>query len=63
MRTSLSVCRRVAAAGLCLALAACALKAPPERAELAKQALGDAQPPAQWRGGASTPGAVSDGWL
>jgi NodT family efflux transporter outer membrane factor (OMF) lipoprotein len=63
MRTSLSVCRRAAVAGLCFALAACALKTPPEHSELAKQALGEAQPPAQWRGGASTPGAVSDGWL
>jgi hypothetical protein len=63
MRPGTSVCSRVAAAGLCLALAACALKPPPERSELVKQALGDAQPPAQWRGGASTPGAVADGWL
>ena len=63
MRSSRSPCRRVAAAGLCLALAACALKPPPERSELVKQALGDAQPPAQWRGGASTHGAVADGWL
>ena len=67
-RTRQSACRRAAAAALCLALASCALKAPPERNELAKQALGDAQPPAQWRGGASTGGvstggAVSDGWL
>jgi len=63
MRISRSAFRRAAAAALCLALAGCALKAPPERSELAKQALGDAQPPARWRGGASTPGAVSDGWL
>jgi len=58
-----SACCRAAAAGLCLLLGACALKPPPERAELAKQALGDAQPPAQWRGGAGAPGAVTDGWL
>lgn len=63
MRIRQSVCRSAAVAGLCLALAACALKTPPERSELAKQALGDAQPPAQWRGGAGTPGAVADGWL
>ncbi|HUN69983.1 MAG TPA: efflux transporter outer membrane subunit [Burkholderiales bacterium] len=62
-RMSLSACRRCAVVGLSLALAACALKAPPERSELAKQALGDAQPPAQWRGGAATQGAVADGWL
>jgi outer membrane protein, multidrug efflux system len=58
-----SACCRAAVAGLCLALAACALKDPPARSELAKEALGDARPPAQWRGGASTPGAVADGWL
>lgn len=63
MQESRSVPRRATAAALCLALTACALKPPPERAELVKQALGDAQPPAQWRGGASTQGAVADGWL
>jgi NodT family efflux transporter outer membrane factor (OMF) lipoprotein len=58
----ISVYARVAATGLCLAVAACALKPPPERSELVKQALGDVQPPPQWRA-VGTEGPVTDGWL
>jgi NodT family efflux transporter outer membrane factor (OMF) lipoprotein len=48
---------------LCLGTAGCALKAPPDRSELVKQSLGDATPPAQWRGGATMPGPVAGDWL
>jgi NodT family efflux transporter outer membrane factor (OMF) lipoprotein len=51
------------AALLCLGASGCALKPPPDRSALVKQSLGDAAPPAQWRGGASMPGPVADDWL
>ena len=49
----------VAVAGLG---AGCATKRPPDQAELAKEALANAQPPAQWRAGAVT-GSVQNDWI
>jgi NodT family efflux transporter outer membrane factor (OMF) lipoprotein len=49
-----------------LAFAGCALRAPPEHDELAKQALPNLQVPAAWTaqsGTASVPGAIGDRWL
>jgi len=46
--------------------AGCALKAPPERDELARQALPNLQVPAAWTaqsGTAGVPGAIGDRWL
>jgi len=48
------------------AFAGCALQAPPERDELAKQALPNLQVPAAWTaqsGTAGVPGAIGDRWL
>ena len=48
------------------ALAGCALKKPPERAELTKEALPNIQAPAAWTspgGSASSAGAVASAWL
>jgi NodT family efflux transporter outer membrane factor (OMF) lipoprotein len=49
-----------------VALAGCALKKPPERAEVAKQALPNVAVPPAWTaqaGSAATPGTIGDGWL
>ena len=49
-----------------LVFAGCALRAPPERDELAKQALPNLQVPAAWTaqsGTAGVPGAIGDRWL
>jgi len=54
---------RAAAAGLLLIAAGCALKFPPDREALDKEALGKAVPPALWNAGGGAPGAVADGWL
>jgi len=43
--------------------AGCALKSPPERADVQVQALPGVQPPDTWQSGGATAGAVSDGWL
>ena len=45
------------------ALAGCALKSPPERAELAKQALPNLEVPERWAEPAGIAGAVGNGWL
>jgi len=45
------------------ALAGCALKSPPERAELAKQSLPNLSVPERWAEPAGVSGAVSDRWL
>jgi NodT family efflux transporter outer membrane factor (OMF) lipoprotein len=45
------------------AFAGCALKAPPERAELAKQALPNLVVPERWSEPAGVAGAVEKGWL
>jgi NodT family efflux transporter outer membrane factor (OMF) lipoprotein len=54
---------RAAAAGLLLVAAGCALKSPPDREALQKDALGDVVPPAQWTASGSAQGAVAAGWL
>ena len=55
---------RVAYATLAAALlAACALKAPPERDEVRGQALPNLAVPAQWAQAGGAAGAVSSGWL
>jgi outer membrane protein, multidrug efflux system len=46
-----------------IALAGCALKKPPERAELAKQALPNLVVPERWSEPAGVAGAVAKGWL
>jgi outer membrane protein TolC len=50
-------------AALFLVAAGCALKSPPNREALDKEALGQAVPPAQWNAGGDAPGAVAGGWL
>jgi outer membrane protein, multidrug efflux system len=45
------------------ALAACALKPPPERDEIAKEAAANRQVPQKWTAQGGVPGAVGDGWL
>jgi NodT family efflux transporter outer membrane factor (OMF) lipoprotein len=46
-----------------LMLAGCALKAPPERAEVAKQALPNLQVPAAWTSQGGAAGVIADKWL
>jgi NodT family efflux transporter outer membrane factor (OMF) lipoprotein len=46
-----------------LAVAGCALKAPPERAEVTKQALPNLQVPAAWTSQGGAPGVIADKWL
>ena len=58
-----TICFSATAALLCLGPTACALKSPPDHSELVRQSLGDAAPPAQWRGGATLPGPVAGDWL
>lgn len=61
MGTRLAFCT-AAAAIIAMAAAGCALKTPPERAELWKDALPNLQTPAQWKAGGAA-GRVADGWL
>jgi NodT family efflux transporter outer membrane factor (OMF) lipoprotein len=44
-------------------LAACALKSPPERAEITEEALPNLAVPGSWTGGSVPSGAVHDRWL
>src|SRR5262245_6988200 len=56
----------LAVAFVAAALTGCALKKPPERAELTKEALPNLQAPTAWTapgGSASTAGAVASAWL
>ena len=46
-----------------LILAGCALKSPPERAEVAKQALPNLQVPAAWTAQGGAAGVIADKWL
>jgi outer membrane protein, multidrug efflux system len=43
--------------------AGCALKSPPERADVQAQALPALEAPDAWRSGGAAPGAVGDAWL
>jgi len=43
--------------------AGCALKSPPERADVQAEALPGLQPPDAWRSGSATAGPVGDAWL
>ncbi|HWH48037.1 MAG TPA: TolC family protein [Burkholderiales bacterium] len=54
---------RVAAAAMLLIAAGCALKSPPGRETLTKDALGEATPPAQWSARPDAQSPVGDGWL
>jgi len=55
--------RSIMAVAVAAALAACALKSPPERDELAKEAAANRQVPQKWTAPGGAPGAVADGWL
>ena len=63
MRSLPNTVLRAAAIGLLLVAAGCALKSPPDREALQKDALGDVVPPAQWTASGSAQGAVAAGWL
>jgi NodT family efflux transporter outer membrane factor (OMF) lipoprotein len=54
---------RLALAATLVALAGCALKSPPERAELAKQSLPNLQVPPAWTAQGGAAGAVAGSWL
>jgi NodT family efflux transporter outer membrane factor (OMF) lipoprotein len=62
----MGVARRLGLVVIVAALAGCALKSPPERAEVAKQALPNLQVPAAWNalgGAAGVAGVLADKWL
>jgi outer membrane protein, multidrug efflux system len=54
---------RLVLAAVVAALAGCALKSPPERDEVAKQALPNLQVPEKWAASAADAGAIGHGWL
>jgi outer membrane protein, multidrug efflux system len=56
VRAALTACTLLAAAG-------CALKSPPDHAEITAQALTAAKVPPQWTAVALTTGSMSDNWL
>jgi len=49
--------------GCALALAGCALAPQPPREEIARQAMPNVAPPAQWAAAVGAPGTVRDNWL
>jgi len=55
--------RSVLAMAVATALAACALKPPPGRDELAQEAAANRQVPQKWTAQGGAPGTVADGWL
>ncbi len=55
--------RSVIAVTVAAALSSCALKSPPERDELAKEAAANRQVPQKWTAPGGAAGAVGDGWL
>jgi multidrug efflux system outer membrane protein len=55
--------RRLGSVLIAAALAGCALKAPPERAELAKQALPNVHVPPAWTAQSGVVGTIADKWL
>jgi outer membrane protein, multidrug efflux system len=57
------VVRAALAACALLAVAGCALKSPPDHAEITAQALTAAKVPPQWTAVALTTGSMSDNWL
>jgi len=63
MRNLSTIILGAAAAGLLLFAAGCALKSPPDREALRKDALRDIVPPLQWSAPGGAPGAVAGGWL
>ena len=48
---------------LAAALAGCALKSPPAREDLSKQALPNLKPPEKWVEPSAAAGAIGDAWL
>ena len=63
MRSLPTVVLHATAAALFLLAAGCALKSPPDREALRKDALRDVVPPPQWSAPGGAPGAVAGGWL
>ena len=59
----MGVARRLGYGLIVAALSACALKSPPERAEVAKQALPNVQVPAAWTSQGGAAGVIADKWL
>jgi NodT family efflux transporter outer membrane factor (OMF) lipoprotein len=55
--------RRLGSVLIAAALSGCALKSPPERAEVAKQALPNLQVPAAWTAQGGAAGVIADKWL
>ena len=55
--------RSVLAVAVAAALAACALKSPPDRDEIANEAAANRQVPQKWTAPGGAPGAVAEGWL
>jgi NodT family efflux transporter outer membrane factor (OMF) lipoprotein len=59
----MGVARRLGSVLIVAAFAGCALKSPPERAELAKQALPNVQVPAAWTSQGGAAAVIADKWL
>jgi NodT family efflux transporter outer membrane factor (OMF) lipoprotein len=55
--------RRLGSVLIAAALSGCALKSPPERAEVVKQALPNVQVPAAWTSQGGAVGVIADKWL
>ncbi|HSB49076.1 MAG TPA: TolC family protein [Burkholderiales bacterium] len=59
----MGVARRLGYVLVVAAVSGCALKSPPERAEVAKQALPNVQVPAAWTSQGGAAGVIADKWL
>ena len=59
----MGLAHRLGSVLIAAALAGCALNAPPERAEMAKQALPNLQVPAAWTSQGGAAGVIADKWL
>jgi multidrug efflux system outer membrane protein len=59
----MGVARRLGSVLIVAALPGCALKSPPERAEVVKQALPNVQVPAAWTSQGGVVGVIADKWL
>lgn len=55
--------RRLITAALAVAMAGCAIKTPPDRGELQKQALPNTELPAAWKADSRSTAPVADRWL